>query len=180
MNNPNLTLVGTGDFSLIPNTSAVPASESDYDAATALFGNVKSITILNEQEIKKHFGSYRGTRILDRVETTQTEKGYRVTLDEIDDRFIKAFFYASQGSDLGTSPDFETFTPFGAPNPLVGMGRIRMWGPDSEVDPRFMHKDFYATVKAEGDFELGEDFTDFQLTVYVLSPVGTVYLRKLP
>lgn len=178
MNNPNLTLVGTGDFSLIIGATAAPANESDYDATTAAFGNVKEVTVMNEQEVKDHFGSYRGVRILDRSVTTQLRKGYKLKLDEVEKRAIMALFYASQGSDTETSPDYETFIPFAQPQSLRGFGRIRLWDTQSQTNPRFIHKDFHCVVRFEGDLMLGEDMTDFELKVDVLSPVGTVYLRK--
>lgn len=178
MNNPNLTLVGTGDFSLIIGAAAAPANESDYDAAAATFGNVKEVTVMNEQEVKDHFGSYRGIRILDRSVTTQLRKGYKLKLDEFEKRAVMALFYASQGADTGTNPDYETFTPFGQPQSLQGFARIRMWDNQSQTDPRFMHKDFLCIVRFEGDFSLGEDFSEYELKVDVLSPLGTVYLRK--
>lgn len=178
MNNPNLTLVGTGDFSLIIGATAAPANESDYDAAAATFGNVKEVTVMNEQEVKDHFGSYRGIRILDRSVTTQLRKGYKLKLDEFEKRAVMALFYASQGADTGTTPDYETFTPFSQPQSLQGFARIRMWDNQSQTDPRFMHKDFLCIVRFEGDFSLGEDFSEYELKVDVLSPLGTVYLRK--
>jgi hypothetical protein len=178
MNNPNLTLVGTGDFSLLINATAAPASEADYDAAAAMFGNVKEATILNEQEVKDHFGSYRGIRIRDRSVTTQLQKGYKLKMDEFDSRTIQTLFYASKGSDTATNPIYETFTPFAQPQSLQGFGRVRLWDSTSQVNPRFVHKDFFCIVRFEGDFSLGEDFSEYELKVDVLSPVGTVYLRK--
>lgn len=178
MNNPNLTLVGTGDFSLIIGATTAPANESEYDAASAAFGNVKEATVMNEQEVKDHFGSYRGIRILDRSVTTQLRKGYKIKLDEFEKRTVQALFYANQGADTGTNPDYQTFTPFGQPQSLQGFGRLRMWDTRSQTNPRFMHKDFFCIVRFEGDFSLGEDFSEYELKVDVLSPVGTVYLRK--
>lgn len=178
MNNPNITLVGTGDFSLIIGATAAPTNETDYDATAATFGNVKELTVMNEQEVKDHFGSYRGIRILDRSVTTQLRKGYKLKLDEFEKRAVQALFYASQGADTTTNPAYQTFTPFGQPQSLQGFGRIRMWDTLSQINPRFMHKDFLCIVRFEGDFSLGEDFTEYELKVDVLSPVGTVYLRK--
>jgi len=178
MNNPNLTLVGTGDLSLIIGAAQAPASEDDYDLATALFGNVKEVSVLNEQEVKEHFGSYRGVRILDKSVTTQLRKGYKMKLDEFDKRAIQALFYANQGADTVTDPAYETFTPFGQPQSLQGFGRVRMWDTIDQVNPRLVHKDFLCVVRFEGDFSLGEDFSEYELKVDVLSPVGTVYLRK--
>jgi hypothetical protein len=178
MNNPNLTLVGTGDFSLIIGATAAPANESDYDATTAAFGNVKEVTVMNEQEVKDHFGSYRGIRILDRSITTQLRKGYKLKLDEFERRVVMALFYASQGADTSTNPAYETFIPFGQPQSLQGFGRIRMWDNLSQSNPRFIHKDFLCVVRFEGDFSLGEDFSEYELKVDILSPVGTVFLRK--
>lgn len=178
MNNPHLTLAGTGDFSLILGATAVPSAEADYDATTAMFGNLKEVTILNEHEVKEHFGSYRGVRILDRVATTQVRKGYKLKLDEVEARALMSLFYASQGVNTGGAPDYETFVPFGAPQLLRGMGRIRLWDTQSETDPRLIHKDFYAVVRFEGDLTLGDDFAEYELRVDLLSPVGTVYLRQ--
>lgn len=178
MNNPNLTLVGTGDFSLIIGANAAPASEADYDASAASFGNIKEVTILNEQEVKDHFGSYRGVRILDRSVTTQLRKGYKLKLDEFDHRAIQALFYAVAGADTVTAPAYQTFTPFGQPQSLQGYARVRMWDTIDQVNPRFIHKDFSCIVRFEGDLTLGEDFSEYELKVDVLSPVGTVYLRK--
>lgn len=178
MNNPDLTLVGTGDFSLIQGASTAPASEIEYDDPLSIFGNVKEVTVLNEQEVKEHFGSYRGIRILDRSTTTQVRKGYRIKLDEVDKRAIIALFYAAQGANTVSDPVYETFTPFGQPQSLRGFARLRLWDTTSEVNPRFLHKDFACVVRFEGDLTLGDDFTDYELKVDVLSPVGTVYLRK--
>lgn len=178
MNNPNITLVGTGDFSLIIGTAGIPANESAYDATTAMFGNVKEVTILNEQEVKDHFGSYRGVRILDRSVTTQLRKGYKLKLDEVEKRVIMTLFYAAQGSDTGTTPDYETFVPFGQPQSLRGVARLRLWDTASNQNARMIHKDFYCVVRLEGDLTLGEEFSEYELKVDVLSPVGTVYLRK--
>lgn len=178
MNNPNLTLVGTGDFSLITGVSAAPANESDYDAVSATFGNLKELNVLNEKEVKDHFGSYRGIRILDRSVTTQLRKGYKLKLDEFDHRAVQALFYASAGADTNTTPPYRTFTPFSQPQSLQGFARIRLWDTRSRVNPRLIHKDFFCIVRFEGDFSLGEDFTEYELKVDVLSPVGTVFLRK--
>jgi len=178
MNNPNLTLVGTGDFSLIIGATDVPATEDEYDAATAPFGNVREVTVLNEQEVKEHFGSYRGIRILDRSVATQLRKGYRLKMDEFEARAVQALYYASSGDDTVTDPVYETFTPFGLPQSLQGFGRIRLWDTASQTNPRFMHKDFLCIVRFEGDYTLGEEFSEHELKVDVLSPVGTVYLRK--
>lgn len=178
MNNPNLTFVGTGDFSLLIGASQPPANESDYDDPSAIFGNVKEVMMLNEQEVKDHFGSYRGVRILDRSVTTQIRKGYRIKLDEVDKRTMMALFYATQGADTTTNPAYETFTPFGQPQSLRGFGRIRLWDTESSSNPRFVHKDFACVARFEGDLSLGEDFTDYEIKIDVLSPVGTVYLRK--
>jgi hypothetical protein len=178
MNNPNLTLVGTGDFSLIIDATEAPAQESSYDATSAMFGNVKEVAIMNEQEVKDHFGSYRGVRILDQSVTTQLRKGYKLTLDEVDKRAIMALFYGSQGADAGSEPAYETFTPFAKPQSLRGFARLRLWDTRSGVNPRLIHKDFFCVVRFEGDLTLGDDFTSYQLKVDVLSPVGTVYLRK--
>lgn len=178
MNKPNLTLVGTGDFSLIIGATAAPVNENEYDATPAAFGNVKEVTILNEREVKEHFGSYRGIRILDHSVTTQLRKGYKLKLDEFEKRTIQALFSASQGADTATEPAYETFTPFGQPQSLQGFGRLRMWDTLSQTNPRLMHKDFFCIVRFEGDFSLGEDFSEYELKVDVLSPVGTVYLRK--
>ena len=178
MNNPNITLVGTGDFSLIIGATNAPVNESDYDTGTAAFGNVRELTVLNEQEVKEHFGSYRGVRILDRSVTTQLRKGYKLKLDEVERRAIQALFYASQGNDTTTTPPYETFTPFAQPQSLRGYARLRMWDNQSQTNPRFVHKDFFCVVRFEGDLTLGDDFTDYELKVDVLSPVGNVYLRK--
>lgn len=178
MNSPHLTLTGTGDFSLLIGASAAPASESAYDASTALFGNVREVTILNEQEVKEHFGSYRGVRVLDRTVTTQLRKGYKLKLDEVDRRAVIALFYASQGADIGTAPAYETFTPFAQPQSLQGFARLRIWDDQSQVNPRLIHKDFRAVVRFEGDLSLVDTFVEYELKVDVLSPVGTVYLRK--
>jgi hypothetical protein len=178
MNDPNLTLVGTGDFSLIIGATAAPTSENDYDAASAAFGNVKEVTVLNEQEVKDHFGSYRGVRILDRSVTTQLRKGYKLKLDEFEARVVQALFHAAAGADTVTTPPYQTFTPFGQPQSLQGFGRLRLWDTLDQLNPRLVHKDFLCIVRFEGDFSLGEDFTEYELKVDVLSPVGTVYLRK--
>lgn len=178
MNNPNLTLVGTGDFSLIIGATEAPAEESAYDATAAMFGNIKELTVMNEQEVKEHFGSYRGIRILDRSVATQLRKGYKLRLDEFEQRAVQSLFYGSKGSDTTTDPVYETFTPFAQPQSLQGFGRIRFWDSQSQVNPRLVHKDFFCIVRFEGDFTLGEDFSDYELKVDVLSPVGTVYLRK--
>jgi hypothetical protein len=178
MNNPNLTLVGTGDFSLIIGATTAPVNESAYDDAAALFGNVKEVTIMNEQEVKDHFGSYRGVRILDRSFTTQLRKGYKLKLDEVEKRAIQTLFYASQGADVGSNPAYETFVPFGQPQSLQGFARLRLWDSQSQVNPRLIHKDFMGITRFEGDLTLGDDFTDYELKVDVISPVGTVYLRK--
>lgn len=181
MNNPNLTLVGTGDFSLIIGATAAPVNESEYDKTSwqpNMLGNVKEVTVLNEQEVKDHFGSYRGIRILDRSVTTQLRKGYKLKLDEFDHRAIQTLFYANAGADTATTPAYQTFTPFGQPQSLQGFGRLRLWDTRSQVNPRFIHKDFLCIVRFEGDFSLGEDFSEYELKVDVLSPVGTVYLRK--
>lgn len=178
MNNPNLTLVGTGDFSLIIGATAPPGSETDYDSASAAFGNVRELTVLNEQEVKDHYGAYRGVRILDRSVTTQLRKGYKLKLDEVERRAIEALFYATKGDDTATNPPYETFTPFTQPQSLRGFGRIRMWDNHSQTHPRFIHKDFLCVARFEGDLTLGDDFAEYELKVDVLSPVGTVYLRK--
>lgn len=181
MNNPNLTLAGTGDFSLIIGATEAPTNESAYDATSSprpLFGNVKEVVVLNDQEVKEHFGSYRGIRILDRSVATQLRKGYRLKLDEFDHRAVQTLFYATKGDDTGTNPAYETFTPFALPQSLQGFARLRIWDTRSQVNPRLMHKDFFAIVRFEGEFTLGEDFSEYQLRVDVLSPVGTVYLRK--
>ena len=179
MNNPQLTLTGTGDFSLILGATAAPPTEASYDAVAAMFGNVKEVVILNEQEVKDHFGSYRGIRMLDRSVTTQLRKGYTLKLVEVDKRAIMALFYASTtySTTLGGTP-YETFVPFGQPQSLNGFARLRLWDDTSNSKPRLVHKDFRAIVRFESDLTLGEDFTDYQLKVDVLSPVGLVYLRK--
>lgn len=178
MNNPNLTLAGTGDFSLITGITAAPANEADYDGASAAFGNVKELTVMNEQEVKDHFGSYRGVRVLDESVTTQLRKGYKLKLDEFERRAVQMLFYGTQGADTMTDPDYETFVPFAQPQSLRGFARIRMWDTRSQVNPRFIHKDFFCVVRFEGDFSLGDDFAEYELKVDVLSPVGTAYLRK--
>jgi len=178
MNNPNLTLVGTGDFSLLIGATAAPANESDYDAAAAMFGNVKEVTVMNEQEVKEHFGSYRGIRILDRSVATQLRKSYKLKLDEVEKRAIMMLFYGAQGADTGTAPAYETFTPFAQPQSLQGFARLRLWDTRSQANPRLMHKDFFCIVRFEGDLTLGDDFTEYEIKVDVLSPVGTVYHRK--
>jgi hypothetical protein len=182
MNNPNLTLIGTGDFSLIIGATTAPPSESAYDKedwSPNMFGNVKELTILNEQEAKDHFGSYRGVRMLDRTVTTQLRKGYKLKLDDFDHRAMMMLFHAYQSADAGTIPQYQTFTPFGMPQSLRGFGRIRLWDPADPVNPRFVHKNFLCVVRFEGDFSLGEDFSEYEIKVDVLSPVGTVYLKKV-
>ena len=89
MSNANLLLIGGGEFSLITGATAAPASETDYDAGAALFGNVESVSIQNQAETKEHFGTYRGVRILDRVHITQLRLGYTLQLEEVDDRIVE-------------------------------------------------------------------------------------------
>ena len=117
-------------------------------------------------------------RILDRSVTTQLRKGYKLKFDELDKRAIQALFYASQGSDVGSNPAYETFTPFALPQSLQGFGRVRLWDTTSQINPRFMHKDFLCIARFEGDLPVGEDFCQYELKVDVVSPVGTLYLRK--
>jgi hypothetical protein len=179
MNNPQLTLTGTGDFSLILGSVTAPRFESVYDDSSAVFGNIKEVVIQNEQEVKEHFGSYRGLRLLDRSVTTQLRKSYKLKLDEIDHRAIVALFYAEKGSDaLLDGKSYNTFVPFTQPQSLNGFARLRIWDDLSNTKPRLIHKDFRAIVRFEGDLTLGEDFVDYEIKVDVLSPVGTVYLRK--
>lgn len=178
MNNPNLVLAGDGDFSLLIGATSAPVEESSYDAAAAMFGNVKEVTVMNEQEVKEHFGSYRGVRILDRSVTTQLRKSYKLKLDEVEKRAIMLLFYANAGADTATTPAYETFTPFAQPQSLGGFARLRLWDTKSQVNPRLIHKDFACIVRFEGDLTLGEDIAEYEIKVDVLSPVGTVYLRK--
>ncbi len=178
MNNPNLTLAGTGDFSLILGATAAPVSEDDYDAAAAAFGNLKEVVVVNDQEVKDHFGTYRGVRILDHSVTTQLRKGYKLKFDEFEERAVRSLFYAEKGEPTITTPVYDTFVPFTAPQSLRGFGRVRLWDTSSQENPRMYHKDFLCVARFEGDFTLGEDYSEYELRVEVLSPVGTVYLRQ--
>ena len=178
MNNPNLTLAGTGDFSLIVGATEAPAQEDAYDAASAPFGNLKEVVVLNEKEVKDHFGTYRGVRILDQTVVTQLRKGYRLKFDEFEERAVQALFNAALGEDTGIDPVYRTFTPFTQTQGLKGFGRVRLWDTRSQENPRMIHKDFLCIVRFEGDFTLGEDFSEYELKVDVLSPVGVVHLRK--
>lgn len=178
MNNPNLTINGSGDFSLIIDATAAPVDESSYDAAAAMFGNVTKVTVKNEFEAKDHFGSYRGLRVLDKRRVTKVQKGYMITTDEFDIRAIRSVFFAEQGADAGTSPDYHTFVPFSAPQGLRGFARLRMWDVEDRTNPRLIHKDFYCVVTPDGDVELAEEDATLTLRIDVLSPVGTVFLKQ--
>lgn len=178
MNNPNLTFAGTGDFSLIIAATEAPAQEDAYDAASAAFGNLKEVVVVNEQEVKEHYGTYRGIRILDQTVTTQLRKGYKLKFDEFEERAVRALFNAQKGDPTTTTPPYDTFIPFTSPQSLKGFARVRLWDSRSQENPRMYHKDFLCVVRFEGDFTLGEDFSEYELRVDVLSPVGTVYLRK--
>lgn len=177
-NSPFLTLAGTGDLALIPDTKTPPSAETEYDAASAAFGNIKELTILNETEIKKHFGSYRGVRILDHSVTTQISKGYKLKCDEVDAKAIKALYFASQETDITTPAPYEVFTPFGLLKGLRGMFRVRLWDAFDREYPVLVHKDFYGVLHMEGDLTLGEDFSEYEFRLDVLDPVGTVLLKK--
>ncbi len=178
MSDPNLLLIGSGDFSLITGTSAAPSVEADYDQPAATFGNLKAFSFQNQGETKEHFGSYRGVRILDKVFTTQLRLGYLLQLEEVDDRIVETLFYGSAGSLTGGTPDYRQITPLQRPQSLTGFARLRIWDDRDAQNPRIMHKDFRCNVRLNNQPELAEDWFGYELKVDVLSPVGTVYLRQ--
>ncbi len=178
MPNPNLLLIGSGDFSLITGTTVVPESEAAYDEASAMFGNVKTFSFQNQAETKDHFGSYRSVKILDRVFTTQLRLGYLLQLEEVDDRAVEALFYGVSGELTGTDPDYRKINPLQRPQNLNGFARLRVWDDKHAQSPRLIHKDFWCNVRLNNQPEVGDEWFGYEMKVDVLSPVGTVYLRK--
>ena len=178
MSNPNLLLIGSGDFSIITGISVAPTNEYDYDAADAMFGNLKAFSFQNQAETKEHFGSYRGVRILDKVFTTQLRLGYMLQLEEVNDRIVETLFYGSSGNLTGGNPDYREINPLQKPQSLNGFARLRVWDDKDAQNPRLMHKDFRCNVRINNQPELGDDWFGYELKVDVLSPVGTVFLRQ--
>lgn len=179
MSNPNLLLIGTGDFSLITGATTIPETEAAYDAAGAMFGNLKTFSFQNQAETKEHFGSYRGVRILDKVFTTQLRLGYLLQLEEVDDRLVETLFYGSaSGEQTNTVPKYKVINPLRRPQQLTGFARLRVWDDRDAQNPRLIHKDFWCSVRLNNQPEVGEDWFGYELKVDVLSPIGTVYLRE--
>ncbi len=178
MPNPNLLLIGSGDFSLISGVAAAPVNEADYDAADAMFGNLKAFSFQNQAETKEHFGSYRSVRILDKVFTTQLRLGYMLQLEEVNDRVVETLFYGAAGALTGTNPDYREIAPLQRPQSLNGFARLRVWDDQDAQNPRLVHKDFQCNVRLNNQPELAEEWFGYELKVDVLSPVGTVFLRQ--
>ena len=178
MPDPNLLLIGSGDFSLITGINVAPENEADYDAASAMFGNLKAFSFQNQSETKEHFGSYRGIRILDKVFTTQLRLGYMLQLEEINDRIVETLFYGESSGLTGSNPDYREVTPLLRPQSLSGFARLRVWDDRDQQNPRMMHKDFRCNVRLNNQPELGDDWFGYEFKVDVLSPVGSVFLRQ--
>ncbi|QYY34612.1 hypothetical protein [Ruficoccus sp. ZRK36] len=178
MPNPNLLLIGSGDFSIITGITAAPANEAEYDDANAMFGNLKAFSFQNQAETKEHFGSYRSVKILDRVFTTQLRLGYLLQLEEVDDRAVESLFYGASGELTGSNPDYREINPFQRPQSLTGFARLRVWDDKNSQSPRLMHKDFWCNVRLNNQPEVGDEWFGYEMKVDVLSPVGTVFLRQ--
>lgn len=178
MSDTDKILIGNGELSFIIGQAAVPAAETEYDAAGVAQFVCRDVGFLLEQEVKKHYGIYRGLRILDNVAITQIEMGYRLTLEEVTKAALRMMLLDDgTTADGGTSPDYEQLVPFSNGAALDGFARVRIWDERDQVNPRLMHKDFRAKLILDGNPEINDDWFTFQANLFVLSPVGTFFSR---
>ncbi len=179
MPNPDLYLIGTADFSLITGATEAPAQESDYDQASAMFGNIDSVGVQNSSETREHFGSYQGVKVLDDVHVTQLRLGYTLTCHEVDDRMIETMFYGQAGAPTTGDPVYSQITPIAGSQTLKGFGRLRVFDGKSPANPRLIHKDFLCRVNLSSQPDLNdENYFSFELKVDILHIVGTVLRRR--
>jgi hypothetical protein len=174
-------LYGNGDFAILVGVTTPPASETDYDAAAASYGNLKKLKISPKVEYAPHYKSVSGLKKKDANRPKQAELNYTATVENFDSKLIKSIYFATQGTDqapAGEVPGYETFTPLAAPSGLTGMCRIRMWDTTDTAHPKIVHKDFIATVRCTSEPEIGDDYASVELNIEVLDTVGKVLLKK--
>lgn len=173
-------LKATGDFSLILDAAVAPTLQSEYDAATADFGQIKSLSIINSAERKEHFGNANGVLVRDAIHFTKHILGYKLTCEEFDPSVIRALFFAgAPGADATIDTQaYQPFTPLSAPQMLKGFARLRLWDHQSTTKPRLIHTDFSCQVVLASQPDFGEDWASVDLEVLITSTLGIVNLRK--
>jgi len=178
MSDTDKILIGNGELSFIIGQSAVPTAESEYDASGVAQFVTRNVRFLMEQEVKKHYGVYKGLRILDDVAITQIEMGYGLTLEEVTKEALQMMLLDDGLTTNETGPpEYQQLVPFSNGMALDGFARLRVWDERDQTNPRLMHKDFRGKLVLDGNPELGEDWFTFDANLYVLSPVGTFFSR---
>lgn len=176
--NPKNLLKATADFALLIGATAAPAQQSDYDAAAALFGNIKSAAIMNKAERKEHFGNANGLLVRDAIHFTKHVLGYKLVQEEFETKVLRALFFAgAPGTATIDAQAYKTFTPLAAPQMLSGFGRLRLWDHQSQTKPRLIHTDFSCQVVLASEPDFSEEWASVDLEVLITGTVGTVNLR---
>lgn len=179
-NNTQKMIIGNGNFSLIVGATAKAAAETEYDAATAAFGNISSIAFNNESTMVEHMGSYNGVKIRDDVFLTSIKNGFKLTCEEFDQFAMRGLFFAAEGV-ADTDPDFLKYVPMSAANSLRGYARLQIYdGRDSTGVPVIKWVDFSCLCKisSQPTFD-GENYASYEMDVQVLADLGEVIVKKI-
>jgi hypothetical protein len=178
-NDTKKLIIGCGDFSLIIGAVAAAAAEALYDADSAQFGNINSITPIREATKVEHMGSYNGVKIRDDIHVTALKSGFKISGDEMREMMYRAMYFAGAGVDH-TDPAFTVYTPQTQAIPLKGYGRLRIYdGRTQDGVPRIKWIDFACIVEmtTPPTFD-GETYSNYEAEVHILSDVGQVIVRK--
>ena len=79
-NNPNLALIGNGEFSFAKGARTVAEAQV---IGWRDFGNLTTFSIDSSSDAKEHMGAYRGQTIRDRTRRSGLKLGYKFTADEV-------------------------------------------------------------------------------------------------
>jgi len=181
MSDTKKLIIGGGDFSLVVGAVAAPSAETNYDAATAAFGNISTVAFNSESTLVEHMGSYQGVKIRDDVFITSIKNGFKLTCEEFDANAMRGLFFADAGVD-DTDPNFLKYVPMSAANSMRGYGRLRIYdGRDSTGVPVIKWVDFSCVCKisSQPSFD-GENYGSYEMDVHVLSDLGNVIVKKIP
>lgn len=179
-NDTDKLIIGGGDFALIVGATEAPADETGYDAATAAFGNIKSIAPIVESAQKEHIGSYNGVKIRDDIFITELKNGFKLNCDEFDEFALRMMFFAGAGVD-DTDPNYTKYIPATGANTLKGYGRLRVYDGRDNANPRIKWVHFACIVRMSSPptFD-GDDYSSYEVEVQLLADVGEVIVKKVP
>jgi hypothetical protein len=191
------SLIGNGDLSILVNTwsggvptprVSPPAADSDYDQIPAdtngfegMFGNCKIFKFENKIESKERFKSVRGLRVLDDSVAVQIQNGYIVTIDEFDARLAWLLFSgkgATPATEVINGKTYDIVAPFTAPQGIRGYGRVRIWDPRNQVNPRLFDTGFFCVARMNGQPDLNDDFLKLELKLDILQ-AGKVGMMRM-